>query len=292
MFHNVAEERQIDFRFTCPVSLRNLVIHADPIRVKQILYNLLSNAFKFTDNEGLVHVSIGWIVDDDGPRSLITTQFPSTRKPSTTRRSSSSVKPLPYTESSSSSFSNSVSKSPSKTKSSPTKLSTQSTSSSSLLLNTLPIPLSLMSPAQKSLIEDVNDPSAYAISPPVTLKSSELGNIDSCLQNYPISNSPRLKEAFLVCDGNANDLSLVNGAVENLEMVPQKPKGKKKQTTSKEKKKKKGIRSDSCIPNLGASGGEENEMMSSKGSFVVSVKDSGIGIPPQEVDKLFQPFYQ
>lgn len=49
-----AKEKQIEIRNLCPASLP--IIHADPLRVKQILINILSNAVKFTPSKGRVTV--------------------------------------------------------------------------------------------------------------------------------------------------------------------------------------------------------------------------------------------
>jgi two-component system cell cycle sensor histidine kinase PleC len=57
-----AKEKQISIENSFPASVP--MIYADPLRVKQILINILSNAVKFTPNGGQVQVD-GTITDDD-----------------------------------------------------------------------------------------------------------------------------------------------------------------------------------------------------------------------------------
>jgi two-component system cell cycle sensor histidine kinase PleC len=49
-----AKEKLIEIRNLCPATLP--IIHADPLRVKQILINILSNAVKFTPSRGLITI--------------------------------------------------------------------------------------------------------------------------------------------------------------------------------------------------------------------------------------------
>jgi signal transduction histidine kinase len=49
-----AKEKQIEIANLCPAGLP--IIHADPLRVKQILINILSNAVKFTPSKGKVTI--------------------------------------------------------------------------------------------------------------------------------------------------------------------------------------------------------------------------------------------
>jgi PAS domain S-box-containing protein len=68
----LAEKRQITLKISVPSDLPRL--YADPVRIKQILYNLLSNGIKFTPIGGSVHLSasaegnyLKLVVADTGP---------------------------------------------------------------------------------------------------------------------------------------------------------------------------------------------------------------------------------
>ncbi len=54
-----AEKKKLDFALELATSIPQ-VIHTDPTRLRQILLNLLGNAFKFTDH-GKVTLSIGYL---------------------------------------------------------------------------------------------------------------------------------------------------------------------------------------------------------------------------------------
>ena len=72
-YQKVAENRNIDFR--CYYKEENMLVWFDMNMVDKVLFNLLSNAFKFTEDGGKIHVSIDKntfdnmaiiIVEDDG----------------------------------------------------------------------------------------------------------------------------------------------------------------------------------------------------------------------------------
>jgi signal transduction histidine kinase/CheY-like chemotaxis protein/HAMP domain-containing protein len=67
-FRHMAEARELDFRIALAPDLPPAVV-TDPMRLQQILKNLLSNAFKFTE-QGSVHLDVarakrGWSPDHD-----------------------------------------------------------------------------------------------------------------------------------------------------------------------------------------------------------------------------------
>lgn len=72
-FEVLATERQIDFR---RLFNRNIVAHLDVEKIERIVFNLLSNAFKFTPEKGVIAMSsklgndgkdFTIIVEDSGP---------------------------------------------------------------------------------------------------------------------------------------------------------------------------------------------------------------------------------
>ncbi len=58
LFDTLAEEKSIDYRIELPET-RSQCLIGDPLRIKQILSNLVSNAIKFTPQNGVVEVTIG-----------------------------------------------------------------------------------------------------------------------------------------------------------------------------------------------------------------------------------------
>ncbi|MEA1920141.1 MAG: ATP-binding protein [Campylobacterota bacterium] len=59
LFSSIAIQKEIDYRVNFEPSLP-FSVKADALRIKQILSNMLSNAFKFTDTNGNVEVHIGY----------------------------------------------------------------------------------------------------------------------------------------------------------------------------------------------------------------------------------------
>jgi signal transduction histidine kinase len=57
LLKETAARRKIQVRTTVPPELSSLTLTVDERRVKQVLFNLLSNALKFTPEEGDIHVS-------------------------------------------------------------------------------------------------------------------------------------------------------------------------------------------------------------------------------------------
>ena len=53
---SIAAKKEIEVSYTCDKP--DATLHADPIRLKQMLINLLSNAVKFTPNKGSVHLYV------------------------------------------------------------------------------------------------------------------------------------------------------------------------------------------------------------------------------------------
>jgi CheY-like chemotaxis protein/CHASE3 domain sensor protein/putative methionine-R-sulfoxide reductase with GAF domain len=63
MFAEIANDRSIDFKIIYPEKKFTSPIYTDEQRVEQILKNLLSNAFKFTDKYGMVTLEIDRVGD-------------------------------------------------------------------------------------------------------------------------------------------------------------------------------------------------------------------------------------
>jgi CheY-like chemotaxis protein/CHASE3 domain sensor protein len=59
VFDEIAKNKSVSFHLQVAQGLHNLSITTDPQRVQQILRNLLSNAFKFTEGGGSVTLSVG-----------------------------------------------------------------------------------------------------------------------------------------------------------------------------------------------------------------------------------------
>lgn len=55
-FERIAQKRRIDFQLNC--NLRNLQVWFDPDMIDKVIFNLLSNAFKFTNDKGRIHITI------------------------------------------------------------------------------------------------------------------------------------------------------------------------------------------------------------------------------------------
>lgn len=55
-YNDVADNRNIRFRFHVPASVPN--VWFDPAKIEKVMFNLLSNAFKFTDDGGEIDISI------------------------------------------------------------------------------------------------------------------------------------------------------------------------------------------------------------------------------------------
>ncbi len=64
-FSDLAEKKNIDFRFTSSVESMHILFDMD--KIERIMFNLLSNAFKFTPEEGAVSVEISQINEKDTP---------------------------------------------------------------------------------------------------------------------------------------------------------------------------------------------------------------------------------
>ncbi len=61
--HEQVREKQLDISIQCEPCEKGVVVHADRLRLKQLLMNLVGNAVKFTEEGG---VQIGCQVHDDG----------------------------------------------------------------------------------------------------------------------------------------------------------------------------------------------------------------------------------
>ncbi len=66
----LAAEKQIDYQLDSSLS-GNLTIQTDPARVEKILDNLLSNALKFTPNNGAVSLTVQQITAEEGERIIM-----------------------------------------------------------------------------------------------------------------------------------------------------------------------------------------------------------------------------
>lgn len=68
IFLVMAEERKIKLQFKCCFTHKNFV--GDELRLKQVLINLLSNAHKFTENNGEITVTVLESADEEGVSEL------------------------------------------------------------------------------------------------------------------------------------------------------------------------------------------------------------------------------
>lgn len=57
-FSNAALNRQIDFRFFMDTKDQGLRIWADPQQIDKVFFNLISNAFKYVNDNGLIHIKV------------------------------------------------------------------------------------------------------------------------------------------------------------------------------------------------------------------------------------------
>ncbi len=57
-FSNNALQRQIDFQLIIPDDKREITVWIDPDQLDKVFFNLLSNAFKFVNNNGKVHIKV------------------------------------------------------------------------------------------------------------------------------------------------------------------------------------------------------------------------------------------
>lgn len=57
-FHSLAKKREIALKFECDENLKDFHAAIDPEKIERIIYNILSNAFKFTANRGEIHVML------------------------------------------------------------------------------------------------------------------------------------------------------------------------------------------------------------------------------------------
>lgn len=68
-FRDMVDERKITLLFT--VSHHNIPLWIDTERMEGVFYNLLSNAFKFTPDNGTITLSIAWREDEDHTRIIV-----------------------------------------------------------------------------------------------------------------------------------------------------------------------------------------------------------------------------
>ena len=55
-FYEYAATQQINYRFECPE--QELKLWFDPVQLQKVIFNLISNAFKYTPKGGKINVSI------------------------------------------------------------------------------------------------------------------------------------------------------------------------------------------------------------------------------------------
>ena len=66
-FEKVAEKRRIDFRIIH--EMRQLYVWFDPDMLDKVIFNLLSNAFKFTNDKGRIHITVS--TDSESKNAMI-----------------------------------------------------------------------------------------------------------------------------------------------------------------------------------------------------------------------------
>ncbi len=67
-FNDLAQNKSVDFSFE--TNIKELYMNFDPSKMERIIFNLLSNAFKFTLNNGYVKVTIEYTEGEDNPLLL------------------------------------------------------------------------------------------------------------------------------------------------------------------------------------------------------------------------------